>query len=104
MADRGRNCSQRYHVAFARDVLRPLDAILSQAIQKRGLARALITDNGAAMVAGEFREGLLQLGVVHETTLPYSVSEREARIFLGHVGRTPHGGAGASFETDLARA
>jgi putative transposase len=45
---------------------------LSQAMQKRGLPRALMTDNGAAMVADEFREGLLRLGIVHETTLPYS--------------------------------
>ncbi|MHB0960748.1 MAG: DDE-type integrase/transposase/recombinase [Pirellulaceae bacterium] len=45
---------------------------LSQALQKRGLPRALMTDNGAAMVAEEFREGLLRLGIVHETTLPYS--------------------------------
>src|SRR6185437_15433548 len=45
---------------------------LSQAIQKRGLPRALLTDNGAAMVAEEVTEGLLRLGVVHERTLPYS--------------------------------
>ena len=31
----------------------------SQAIQKRGLPRALLTDNGAAMVSDEFTEGLL---------------------------------------------
>jgi putative transposase len=45
---------------------------LSQAIQKRGLPRALLTDNGAAMVAEEFTEGLLRLAIVHERTLPYS--------------------------------
>ncbi len=45
---------------------------LSQAIQKRGLPRALLTDNGAAMVAEEVTEGLVRLGVVHERTLPYS--------------------------------
>jgi putative transposase len=45
---------------------------LSQAIQKRGLPRALLTDNGAAMVAEETTEGLLRLGIVHERTLPYS--------------------------------
>jgi putative transposase len=45
---------------------------LSQAIQKRGLPRALLTDNGSAMVAEEATEGLLRLGVVHERTLPYS--------------------------------
>jgi transposase InsO family protein len=45
---------------------------LSQAIQKRGLPRALLTDNGAAMVAEEVGEGLLRLGIMHEKTLPYS--------------------------------
>ena len=45
---------------------------LSQAIQKRGLPRALLTDNGSAMVAEELTEGLLRLGIVHERTLPYS--------------------------------
>ena len=45
---------------------------LSQAIQKRGLPRALMTDNGPAMIADEVTEGLLRLGMVHEKTLPYS--------------------------------
>jgi putative transposase len=45
---------------------------LTQAIMKRGLPRVLMTDNGAAMLAEETRQGLLRLGVVHETTLPYS--------------------------------
>jgi putative transposase len=45
---------------------------LSQAIQKRGLPRALLTDNGSAMAADELIEGLLRLGIVHERTLPYS--------------------------------
>ena len=45
---------------------------LSQAIQKRGLPRALLTDNGSAMVAEEVTEGLLRLGIVQERTLPYS--------------------------------
>jgi transposase InsO family protein len=45
---------------------------LSQAIQKRGLPRALLTDNGSAMIAEEVTEGLLRLGIVQELTLPYS--------------------------------
>jgi transposase InsO family protein len=45
---------------------------LYQAIQKRGMPRALLTDNGSAMVAEEVTEGLLRLGIVHERTLPYS--------------------------------
>jgi hypothetical protein len=31
-----------------------------------------MSDNGAAMVAGEFTEGLARLGILHQTTLPYS--------------------------------
>jgi putative transposase len=45
---------------------------LSQALQKRGLPRALLTDNGSAETAAEVTEGLARLGIVHETTLPYS--------------------------------
>jgi transposase InsO family protein len=45
---------------------------LSQAIQKRGLPRALLSDNGPAMIAEEFSAGLLRLGILHERTLPYS--------------------------------
>lgn len=45
---------------------------LSQALQKRGLPRALMTDNGSAETAAEATQGLARLGIVHETTLPYS--------------------------------
>jgi transposase InsO family protein len=45
---------------------------LSQALQKRALPRALMTDNGSPMTAGEVRAGLHTLGILHETTLPYS--------------------------------
>jgi transposase InsO family protein len=45
---------------------------LAQALQKRGLPRALMTDNGSAMLAEEVTQGLLRLGIVHERTLPYS--------------------------------
>ena len=45
---------------------------LCQALQKRALPRALMTDNGAAMQAQEFSAGLHELGILHETTLPYS--------------------------------
>ena len=45
---------------------------LCQAFMKRGLPRALMTDNGAAMLACEFTAGLAALGIVHQPTLPYS--------------------------------
>lgn len=43
-----------------------------QALQKRGLPRALLTDNGSAMVSAEFTQGLSRLGINHDTTLPFS--------------------------------
>jgi transposase InsO family protein len=45
---------------------------LSQAMQKRGLPRAAMSDNGSAMTAIEISEGLARLGILHQTTLPYS--------------------------------
>jgi putative transposase len=42
---------------------------LIQAIQKRGLFAALLSDNGKPMLATETREGLARLGVLHDTTL-----------------------------------
>jgi transposase InsO family protein len=45
---------------------------LSQAIQKRGLPRALMTDNGKALLADEIASGLARLGIVHATTPLYS--------------------------------
>jgi transposase InsO family protein len=44
----------------------------SQACAKRGLPRAALSDNGAAMLSAEFTEGLDRLGILHHTTLPYS--------------------------------
>ena len=45
---------------------------LAQALLKRSLPRSLLTDNGSAMLANETTQGLARLGIVHETTLPYS--------------------------------
>ena len=44
----------------------------TQALHKRGIPRSLMTDNGSAMLAGEFHNGLLELGIKHDKTLPYS--------------------------------
>lgn len=44
----------------------------TQALQKRGLCRALLSDNGSAMISAEFTQGLTRLGITHETTLAYS--------------------------------
>ncbi|HEV2414990.1 MAG TPA: DDE-type integrase/transposase/recombinase [Candidatus Dormibacteraeota bacterium] len=59
---------------------------LSQAFHKRGLPRALLTDNGAAMLAAETTEGLERLGIVHHTTLPYSPEQNgKQESFWGQV-------------------
>jgi putative transposase len=59
---------------------------LSQAILKRGLPRALMSDNGSAMLAGETTQGLERLGIVHETTLPYSPYQNgKQESFWGQV-------------------
>jgi transposase InsO family protein len=42
---------------------------LIQGIGKRGLFAALLSDNGSPMTAGETREGLARLGILHDTTL-----------------------------------
>ena len=50
---------------------------LCQAFQKRALPRALMSDNGSAMLAAETTEGLALLGIVHEKTLPYAPFQKE---------------------------
>ena len=45
---------------------------LCQALMKRGLPRALMTDNGSPMMAGEVQEGLHRLGIVHSPTMAYA--------------------------------
>lgn len=57
---------------FLDETARSLIHGLTQALQRRGRPRALMTDNGAAMLAEETTAGLLALGVLHQTTLPYS--------------------------------
>jgi putative transposase len=45
---------------------------LMQAFQKRGLPRALLTDNGGAMTSAEVEQGLERLSILHPTTLANS--------------------------------
>jgi len=59
---------------------------LSQALQKRALPRALMSDNGAAMIAGETLQGLEDLSILHQRTLaesPYQNGKQES--FWGQV-------------------
>jgi putative transposase len=59
---------------------------LSQGFLKRGLPRSLLSDNGSAMIAAETRQGLQRLGIVHDTTLPYSPYQNgKQESFWGQV-------------------
>ena len=59
---------------------------LCQAFMKRGLPRALMSDNGAAMLAEETTGGLGRLGIDHKTTLPYSPYQNgKQEVFWGQL-------------------
>lgn len=58
---------------------------LSQAIMKRGLPRALLSDNGSAMVAAETVQGLERLSITHETTLPRTPEQNGKQEAFGGV-------------------
>ena len=45
---------------------------LLQALLRRGLSRAVLSDNGTAMCAEEITEGLARLSISHDTTLAFS--------------------------------
>jgi putative transposase len=69
---------------------------LSQAFQKRGLPRSALSDNGAAMTAIEITQGLTRLGILHETTLPYSPYQNaKQEAFWGPVEGRVRGCAGS---------
>jgi len=77
---------------------------LCQAFMKRGLPRALMSDNGAAMTAEETTNGLAALGIVHQTTLPYSPYQNaKQESFWGRIeGRLMamlEGDAGLTLDT-----
>lgn len=58
----------------------------SQAFEKRSLPRAIMSDNGAAMISAEFTQGLARLGIVHEKTLPYSAYQNgKQEVFWAQV-------------------
>lgn len=55
---------------------------LSQAFEKRGLPRALLDDNGSAMIAAETEQGLERLGIVSEHTLCFSPYQNGKQEFF----------------------
>ena len=59
---------------------------LCQALQKRALPRAIMSDNGSAMLAAETVQGLARLSILHETTLPYSPYQNgKQECFWGQI-------------------
>lgn len=58
----------------------------SQALQKRGLPRAIMSDNGKAMLAAETQEGLERLSIAHDTTLPRTPEQNgKQEVFWAQV-------------------
>jgi putative transposase len=63
---------------------------LCQALQKRALPRALMSDNGSPMLTAETTEGLARLGILHETTLPYAPFQNgKQEVNLPNISPTP---------------
>lgn len=59
---------------------------LCQAMQKRGLPRALLSDNGGPMLAEETQEGLLRLSIKHDTTLSQTPEQNgKQEVFFAQV-------------------
>jgi putative transposase len=59
---------------------------LCQGFAKRGLPRALLSDNGAPMLAAETREGLLRLSIDHHTTLSQTPEQNgKQEVFWAQV-------------------
>lgn len=59
---------------------------LMQALQKRGLPRELMTDNGSPMQAAETCRGLERLGILQSFTLPYSPHQNgKQECFWGQI-------------------
>jgi putative transposase len=59
---------------------------LCQAFAKRGLPRALLSDNGSPMIAAETREGLERLSIEHHTTLSQTPEQNgKQEVFFSQV-------------------
>ena len=59
---------------------------LCQGLQKRGLPRALLSDNGGAMLAAESQEGLSRLSIGHHTTLAQTPEQNgKQEVFWSQV-------------------
>lgn len=71
---------------YLEEATEPLIHGLCQAFQKRGLPRAVLSDNGSAMTAAETREGLERLSIEQHTTLAQSPEQNgKQESFWGQV-------------------
>ena len=76
-----------------------------QALQKRALPRSLMTDNGSAMISGEFTRGLLELGIDHKKNTPlFPLPKRQTGDLLGQCGGASAGDDGAPGKPDTTAA
>jgi transposase InsO family protein len=57
---------------YAHENTQCLVHVVSQALQRRQLPRTIYSDNGSAMISGEFTAGLHRLGILALTTRPRS--------------------------------
>ena len=58
----------------------------TQALQKRGLPRELLSDNGSAFCAAESEQGLERLSITHHTTLPNTPEQNgKQESFWGRI-------------------
>lgn len=58
----------------------------TQALQKRGLPREQMSDNGSAMKSEEFTKGLSRLGIIFSPTLEYSPNQNgKQEVFWGSL-------------------
>jgi putative transposase len=84
--DHSRLCCHAQWYAIARENTESFVHGICQALQKRGLPRALLSDNGSPMEAAETTEGLGRLSIIHHTTLSQSPEQNgKQEVFWAQV-------------------
>jgi putative transposase len=84
--DHSRLCCHAQWYAIDRENTESFVHGLCQALQKRGLPRALLTDNGSPMLAAEAREGLERLSIEQHTTLSQTPEQNgKQEVFWAQV-------------------
>jgi len=84
--DHSRLCCHAQWYAIDREDTESFVHGLCQGLQKRGLPRAILTDNGSPMVAAETCEGLERLSIEAHTTLSQTPEQNgKQEVFWGQV-------------------